>query len=138
MGDIATFSLQQTKHITCGEGGFVLTRSEGLGRRARLWADKGWNYDPVDPDHEFLGLNYRMSELQGAVALAQLRKLRPMVEHRVRMAERLRALLAEVPGVEAAPDDARRHPDLLAVRPSDRSRELSLEVRRRSAPSFVP
>jgi perosamine synthetase len=99
MGDIAAFSLQQTKHITCGEGGFVLTRSESLARRARLWADKGWNYDPVDPDHEFLGLNYRMSELQGAVALAQLRKIRPMVEHRVRMAERLRTLLTDMPGI---------------------------------------
>jgi perosamine synthetase len=103
MGDIAAFSLQQTKHITCGEGGFVLTRSEQLARRARLWADKGWNYDPVDPDHEFLGLNYRMSELQGAVALAQLRKIRTMVDCRVRMAERLRTLLAGVPGVEPLP-----------------------------------
>jgi perosamine synthetase len=103
MGDLAAFSLQQTKHITCGEGGFVLTRSAPLARRTRLWADKGWNYDAVDPDHEFLGLNYRMSELQGAVALAQLRKIRSMVEHRVMMAERLRALLGDVPGVEPLP-----------------------------------
>jgi dTDP-4-amino-4,6-dideoxygalactose transaminase len=103
MGDIAAFSLQQTKHITCGEGGFVLTRSESLARRARLWADKGWDYASPDPDHEFLGLNYRMSELQGAVALAQLRKIRSMVEHRVRMAEHLRTLLAGVPGVEPLP-----------------------------------
>jgi perosamine synthetase len=103
MGEIAAFSLQQTKHITCGEGGFVLTRSEPLARRARVWADKGWNYAPVDPDHEFLGLNYRMSELQGAVALAQLRKIRPMIAHRVSMAERLCTLLAEVPGVKPLP-----------------------------------
>jgi perosamine synthetase len=103
MGDIAAFSLQQTKHITCGEGGFVLTRSESLARRARLWADKGWDYASPDPDHEFLGLNYRMSELQGAVALAQLRKIRSMVEHRVTMAERLCTLLAGVPGVEPLP-----------------------------------
>jgi perosamine synthetase len=103
MGDIAAFSLQQGKHITCGEGGFILTRSEPLAHRARLWADKGWNYASPDPDHEFLGLNYRMSELQGAVALAQLRKIRPMVEHRVKMAERLRTLLVEVPGVEPLP-----------------------------------
>ena len=99
MGEIAAFSLQQGKHITCGEGGFILTSSDTLAHRARLWADKGWNYASPDPDHEFLGLNYRMSELQGAVALAQLRKVRPMVEHRVRMAERFRALLADVPGI---------------------------------------
>jgi perosamine synthetase len=103
MGDIAAFSLQQTKHITCGEGGFVLTRSEPLAHRTRRWAEKGWHYDSVDSDHEFLGLNYRMSELQGAVALAQLRKIRPMVEHRVRMAERLRMLLADVPGIVPLP-----------------------------------
>ena len=68
---IAAFSLQQTKQMTCGEGGFVLTSDEGLARRARLWADKGWSYGDSSPDHEFLGLNYRMTELQGAVALAQ-------------------------------------------------------------------
>jgi perosamine synthetase len=103
LGDVAAFSLQQTKHITCGEGGFVVTRSEELARRARLWADKGWNYAPSDPDHEFLGLNYRMSELQAAVALAQLRKIHRMVEHRVTMAERLRSLLAPVQGITPLP-----------------------------------
>jgi dTDP-4-amino-4,6-dideoxygalactose transaminase len=103
MGDIAAFSLQQTKHITCGEGGFVLTQSELLGRRARQWADKGFDYGSAAADHDFLGLNYRMSELQGAVALGQLRKIRAMVDHRVRMAESLSARLAEVPGVEPLP-----------------------------------
>lgn len=103
MGELAAFSLQQTKHITCGEGGFVLTRSDALARRARVWADKGWNYDPVDPDHEFLGLNYRMSELQGAVALAQLRKLDAMTGRRVAMAERLRDRLSDLPGVRPLP-----------------------------------
>jgi perosamine synthetase len=103
MGDIATFSLQQGKHITCGEGGFVLTHSEPLARRARLWADKGYDYESAAADHGFLGLNYRMSELQGAVALGQVRKIRSMVEHRVEMAEGLRARLVEVPGVEPVP-----------------------------------
>lgn len=103
LGDLAAFSLQQTKHITSGEGGFVVTDDAALARRARVWADKGWNYDPVAPDHEFLGLNYRMSELQGAVALAQLRKLDSMVRRRVEMAEQLRARLASVPGVRPLP-----------------------------------
>ena len=103
IGDIAAFSLQQTKHITCGEGGFVLTGSDNLARRARVWADKGWNYAPEDPDHEFLGLNYRMSELQGAVALAQVRKIREMVDRRVTTAELLRQRISRVPGVRPLP-----------------------------------
>lgn len=103
MGDVAAFSLQQTKHITCGEGGFVLTADEGIARRARVWADKGWNYAPVDPDHDFLGLNYRMSELQGAVALAQLRKIRGLVETRVAMAERLAGRIAGIRGLRPLP-----------------------------------
>jgi perosamine synthetase len=103
LSELAAFSLQQTKHMTCGEGGFVLTRSDALARRARLWADKGWGYGDPSPDHEYLGLNYRMSELHGAVALAQLRKLRAMVAQRVRMAELLRELLAGVPGLRPVP-----------------------------------
>lgn len=102
LGAISTYSMHQVKHMTCGEGGFVLTHQESVARRARVWADKGWNYDPETPDHEFLGLNYRMSELQGAVALAQLRKLPQMVEQRVQSGELLRALLEEVPGVQPA------------------------------------
>ncbi len=103
LGQIAAFSLQQTKQITCGEGGFVTTNSEALARRARVWADKGWNYDSEAADHEFLGLNYRMSELQGAVALGQVRKLTAMVENRVRVADVLRRGLADVAGVRPVP-----------------------------------
>ncbi len=103
IADIGAFSLQQTKQMTCGEGGFVITNSGDLARRARLWADKGWGYGDPSPDHEFLGLNYRMTELQAAVALAQLRKLRDMVAQRVRMADLLRDLLADVPGLTPLP-----------------------------------
>lgn len=103
IGDIGAFSLQQTKAMTCGEGGFVITNSPELARRARLWADKGWGYEDESPDHEFLGLNYRMTELQAAVALAQLRKLQGMVAQRVRMAKLLRELLVDVPGLRPLP-----------------------------------
>lgn len=103
MGRLGTFSLQQGKHMTCGEGGFVLSQSDEMARRVRLWADKGWGYADDQPDHEFLGLNYRMSELQAAVALAQVRKLEAMTAQRVRMAERLREMVADVPGVRPIP-----------------------------------
>jgi len=105
MGDIAAFSFQQGKHMTTGEGGMVLTGDPDLARRARVWADKGWNYDPKAPDHEFMGLNYRMTELQGAVGLAQLRKLPEMVKARVRSVEALLQRIEDIPGVKAATVD---------------------------------
>ena len=75
IGDFGCFSLQQGKHMTTGEGGIVITRNEKYWRRLWLFVDKAWGYGDPAPDHYFLALNYRMTELQGAVALAQLEKL---------------------------------------------------------------
>lgn len=99
IGDIAIFSLQQGKHMTCGEGGLLATRDAALAHRARLFVNKGWDYGSPTADHGFLAPNYRMSELQGAVALAQLRKLPGMVEHRRLRAGELSAALAGIPGL---------------------------------------
>jgi len=100
IGHIGSFSLQQGKHITTGEGGIVTTNDDALGRRMFLYINKAWGYGDAKPDHYFLALNYRMSELQGAVALAQLPKLQGVVDQRVRMANRLTAQLKDVPGIE--------------------------------------
>jgi len=99
MGALGVFSLQQGKHITTGEGGIVITSDPALARRVRLFSDKAWGYGDPAPDHYFLALNYRMTELQGAVARAQLRKLDAIVESRVRAAAQLTALLADLPGL---------------------------------------
>ena len=53
-----------------------------------LFINKAWGYGDPDPDHYFLALNYRMSELQGAVAVAQLDKLEEVVR-RPRRARRI-------------------------------------------------
>jgi dTDP-4-amino-4,6-dideoxygalactose transaminase len=99
LGAIGAFSLQQGKHMTSGEGGVVITGDGGLARRMRLFSDKGWGYGDPDPDHYFLALNYRMSELHGAVARAQLKKLDWVVQRRQHTARRLTDLLAGVPGL---------------------------------------
>jgi dTDP-4-amino-4,6-dideoxygalactose transaminase len=99
-GRVGCFSLQQGKHITTGEGGIVVTNDDELARRMYLSINKAWGYGDSKPDHYFLALNYRMSELQGAVALAQLPKLEGVVEQRVRMADRLTAHLRDLPGIE--------------------------------------
>ena len=101
LGAIGCFSLQQGKHITSGEGGMVVTRDEKLARRVRLFIDKAWGYGDSNPDHYFLALNYRMSELQGAVALAQFGKLARMVRQRVAMANLLTQRIAGISGIHA-------------------------------------
>jgi len=98
-GDIGCFSLQQGKHMTTGEGGMVVSSDPKLSRRMQLFIDKAWGYGDPKPDHYFLALNYRMTELAGAVALAQLDKLPRMVEVRVRMADLLTSQIADLLGV---------------------------------------
>jgi dTDP-4-amino-4,6-dideoxygalactose transaminase len=100
IGAIGCFSLQQGKHVTSGEGGLVVTSDDRLARRVRLFVDKAWGYGDPNPDHYFLALNYRMSELQGAVALGQLGKLEASVNQRQRMAARLTKALDGLPGIE--------------------------------------
>jgi perosamine synthetase len=78
MGDMACFSLQQSKHMTCGEGGLMVTSNDAYARRALLFSDKAWPRDSATLGSFrflFLSQNYRMSELCGAVAWAQLEKV---------------------------------------------------------------
>ena len=100
MGAVGCFSLQQGKHMTTGEGGIVTTNDEHLARRMFLFINKAWGYGDAAPDHYFLALNYRLSELQGAVACAQLEKLDWVVEQRTHTARLLTEMLEGVRGVE--------------------------------------
>lgn len=99
IADIACFSLQQGKHVTTGEGGLVTTDNPDLARRLYLFINKAWGYGDPNPDHYFLALNYRMSELQGAVAVAQLEKLTAGVNRRRAMAARLDDALQSLAGI---------------------------------------
>jgi dTDP-4-amino-4,6-dideoxygalactose transaminase len=104
MGDMACFSLQQSKHVTCGEGGLMITRNAEFARSARLFADKAWPRDTKQLGSGrflFLSQNYRMSELQGAVALAQIRKVQSIVSRRRAAAELLTNLIEDVTAVKA-------------------------------------
>jgi perosamine synthetase len=99
LGAIGCFSLQQGKHVTTGEGGLVVTRDDALARRMYLFINKAWGYGDPNPDHYFLALNYRMSEVLGAVAVAQLPKLDAVAERRIAAAARLTAQLRGLPGI---------------------------------------
>jgi perosamine synthetase len=100
IGAIGCFSLQQGKHITTGEGGIVTTNDEALARRLFLFINKAFGYGDPNPDHYFLAPNYRMCELQGAVAVAQLAKLQDIVARRQVSAQKLTAKLQGTPGIE--------------------------------------
>lgn len=101
IGTIGCFSLQQGKHMTTGEGGLVCTNDPELARRMFLFINKAWGYGDATPDHYFLALNYRMSELQGAVGVAQLSKLKLSVVNRLLAAAKLTEHISGLPGIEA-------------------------------------
>ncbi len=101
---MACFSLQQSKHITAGEGGLMTTSNAGFARRAELFSDKAWPREAGGLGSSrflFLAQNYRLSELQGAVALAQVHKLDEVLARRRSRAAQLTSLIRRIPGVSA-------------------------------------
>lgn len=103
-GDAGCFSFQQTKHVTTGEGGMVITnRDEICGKKLLLCADKGWPREKYR-DHLFLAPNYHMTDLQSAVGIAQLRKVDRMIESRRKSATLLSSLIEDIDGVLVPPE----------------------------------
>lgn len=100
IGDLGCFSLQQSKHMFTGDGGITVTNDEELARKARPFMDKGWDRSLGLPRaYVMLGFNYRMTELQGAIARAQLKKVKWVVERRRAVAGSLTKRLNEIEGV---------------------------------------
>jgi dTDP-4-amino-4,6-dideoxygalactose transaminase len=98
-GDAGAFSFQQSKLMTAGEGGIVITNDDDLERRMRSIHDCGrlpgeWYYS-----HFMYGSNYRMSEWQGAVLSQQLRRLDEQAAVRSRNAACLNRALAGIDGI---------------------------------------
>jgi len=102
-GDIGTFSFQQSKHMTTGDGGMTITNREDLAERMTRFRDKGWVRKPGSRHYVLLGLNYRMTELQGAVGLAQIKKVRDVVERRMRLGHYLTEMISDIEGITPAP-----------------------------------
>ncbi|MDR9431917.1 MAG: DegT/DnrJ/EryC1/StrS family aminotransferase [Natronomonas sp.] len=106
IGDLGVFSLNVHKHIQTGEGGIVATDDRQLARRVQLIRNHGeavvGSLDddvlgPLDfPYEHVIGGNYRMTEVEAAIAREQLKKLPGLLEDRVRNAERLTDELASV------------------------------------------
>jgi perosamine synthetase len=100
VGAMGCFSFNNTKHLNCGEGGMVVTNDDALARRARLFSDKAWPREEADRYSLFLGQNYRLNELEAAVALVGLDRLKENVAARRNAAERIYSQVAELPGIQ--------------------------------------
>ena len=117
LGVAASFSFQNSKVMTAGEGGMLTSNEAELMARMRTIGDQGrvagggWFF------HHEIGTNYRMSALQAAVLLAQMEKLPEQNCRRARNARILREETAGVPGLrwQQVPDAARVHTNYLAL-----------------------
>lgn len=107
LADLSVFSFHPVKHVTAGEGGAVATNDEGLVRRMRSFRNHG-----ISTDHhqraskglhsyemEYLGFNYRLSDIQCALGISQLARLPESIRRRGAIAERYDAAFAEMPGI---------------------------------------
>lgn len=75
-GDISCFSLYQTKHIVCGEGGMLVTNDDSYIETVRSISNNGIKRENLDAyDYDRLGYNYQITDMQAAVGIHQLRKL---------------------------------------------------------------
>jgi dTDP-4-amino-4,6-dideoxygalactose transaminase len=100
IGAIGIYSFNEFKHISCGDGGICVTNDDELAKKIRLATDKAYDRSPgAAREPKFLANNYRMTELQGAVAIAQLAKLESIVTRRRSWCARLTQRIANLPGL---------------------------------------
>lgn len=105
--DATVFSFHAVKIVTTAEGGLVTTRDAALAGRLRLLRSHGMTRDTAEMEGQsegpwhyeqvLLGFNYRLTELQAALGLSQLRRLEAMHARRVALADRYDTLLDELP-----------------------------------------
>jgi dTDP-4-amino-4,6-dideoxygalactose transaminase len=103
IGKIGTFSFNVYKTITSGDGGMIVTDDEEVYNRCFAFHDQGHSplrFGVEIGQRPFIGLDFRFTELQAAVLLAQLRKL-PQIVRRLRAnKQRYKEIIAELPGIE--------------------------------------
>lgn len=109
IGDIATFSFYANKHITCGEGGMVMTSNEQLFEKCKYF--KNLCFEKERFVHNNLGWNFRLSNLQAAVAYAQFEKLENHITIKKQMGAKYQELLNSIPAQLPCPskDYAQNH-----------------------------
>ena len=106
-GDAATFSFQEFKLMTAGEGGIILAKSADVAEKCWAFCNQGRKRGAGWFDHFTLGTNYRLTGFQAAVLNAQLRRLPEQTRTRAANTAYIRERLREVPGLRLPDDDPR-------------------------------
>ncbi len=103
LGHAGTFSFDFYKTITTGEGGMVITSDPETYIRASEYADHGHDHNPAVgralEGRNFLGFNYRMTEMQGAIGLAQMERLPEILETQKNNQLKIRNVLSNIKGI---------------------------------------
>jgi perosamine synthetase len=92
-GDTGTFAFYPNKQMTTGEGGMIVTSSEEIAASCRRWRNQGRGASKSWLQHETLGYNYRLSDINCALGIAQLYRLDGMLEKRANVARKYTELL---------------------------------------------
>lgn len=98
-GDISTFSFYPNKHITTGEGGMIVTDDEALAERCKTLRNLCFRKD-VRYVHDEISDNYRFTNLQAAVGLAQLERLEEFIEKKREMGRYYTEQLRNIEGIQ--------------------------------------
>ncbi|MCK4850037.1 MAG: aminotransferase class I/II-fold pyridoxal phosphate-dependent enzyme [Phycisphaerae bacterium] len=96
-GRISAFSFNGNKLVTCGGGGMIVTDDEELARQCRHLVTQARS-DSLEYLHDALGYNYRLTNMQAAVGLAQMERLEQMIDRRRQIFSKYQQGLAELPG----------------------------------------
>jgi L-glutamine:2-deoxy-scyllo-inosose/3-amino-2,3-dideoxy-scyllo-inosose aminotransferase len=111
IGTFGSFSLQSSKTLTSGEGGILLCRTEELARKVMAVIDCGRGHEGEGGKEggasPLMGGNFRLSELQAALALVGIERFPEQAKEREQMAAYMDEALSEVPGVRVLPRDPR-------------------------------
>ncbi len=98
LGDVACFSFNGNKLLTTGGGGMLVTDNETWARRARHLTTQAKD-DPIEYVHGEVGFNYRLTNVQAAMGVAQLERLEEFLGRKRRIAEGYAEALGSVPGI---------------------------------------
>jgi dTDP-4-amino-4,6-dideoxygalactose transaminase len=102
-----TFSFQETKNITAGEGGIMVTDDPEIADLCRSFTHCGRAPDSAWYDHAFLGSNLRITEFQAAILRVQLRRLEQQIALREKNAMLITQILCDLPGLQLPPESPR-------------------------------